>query len=91
VLTQIGAVQAALDKVALALLDDHTKSCLVERRGSRRAPPEHQRFQGAVPRFEGLMMPPLTVPTVDCDRTGTSLRTPIDTSGGALPRTVGER
>jgi DNA-binding FrmR family transcriptional regulator len=28
VLTQISAVQAALDKVALGLLDDHTRHCL---------------------------------------------------------------
>ena len=30
VLTQISAVQAALDKVALGLLDDHTRHCIVE-------------------------------------------------------------
>jgi len=29
VLTQISAVQAALDKVALALLDEHTRHCVV--------------------------------------------------------------
>jgi DNA-binding FrmR family transcriptional regulator len=29
VLTQIGAVQAALDKVALALLDDHARTCVL--------------------------------------------------------------
>lgn len=29
ILTQIGAAQAALDKVALELLRDHTKHCLV--------------------------------------------------------------
>ena len=29
VLTQIGAVQAALDKVSLGLLDDHTRHCLM--------------------------------------------------------------
>ncbi len=29
VLTQIGAVQAALDKVALGLLDDHAHTCVV--------------------------------------------------------------
>jgi DNA-binding FrmR family transcriptional regulator len=29
VLTQISAVQAALDKVALGLLDDHTRHCVV--------------------------------------------------------------
>jgi CsoR family transcriptional regulator, copper-sensing transcriptional repressor len=30
VLTQIGAIQAALDKVALGLLDDHTRHCVIE-------------------------------------------------------------
>ena len=30
VLTQITAVQAALDKVALGLLDDHAKHCVIE-------------------------------------------------------------
>jgi len=29
VLTQIGAIQAALDKVALGLLDDHTRHCVM--------------------------------------------------------------
>ena len=29
VLTQISAVQAALDKVALGLLDDHASSCVI--------------------------------------------------------------
>jgi DNA-binding FrmR family transcriptional regulator len=29
VLTQIGAIQAALDKVALGLIDDHTRHCVV--------------------------------------------------------------
>jgi CsoR family transcriptional regulator, copper-sensing transcriptional repressor len=33
VLTQIGAVQAALDKVALGLIDDHTRHCVVEAEG----------------------------------------------------------
>ncbi|MEU0556963.1 metal-sensitive transcriptional regulator [Dactylosporangium sp. NPDC006015] len=28
VLTQIGAIQAALDKVALGLLDDHSRHCM---------------------------------------------------------------
>jgi CsoR family transcriptional regulator, copper-sensing transcriptional repressor len=30
VLTQIAAAQAALDKVALGLLDDHAKHCVIE-------------------------------------------------------------
>ena len=33
VLTQIGAIQAALDKVALGLLDDHVKHCVIEGHG----------------------------------------------------------
>jgi CsoR family transcriptional regulator, copper-sensing transcriptional repressor len=34
VLTQISAVQAALDKVALGLLDGHARHCVVEGHGS---------------------------------------------------------
>ena len=30
VLTQIGAVQAALDKVALGLLDEHARHCVID-------------------------------------------------------------
>jgi CsoR family transcriptional regulator, copper-sensing transcriptional repressor len=30
VLTQISAIQAALDKVALGLLDDHVRHCVIE-------------------------------------------------------------
>ena len=33
VITQISAVQAALDKVALALLDGHARHCVVEGHG----------------------------------------------------------
>ena len=33
ILTQISAIQAALDKVALGLLDDHVKHCVVEGQG----------------------------------------------------------
>jgi CsoR family transcriptional regulator, copper-sensing transcriptional repressor len=33
VLTQISAIQAALDKVALGLLDDHVKHCVVGGQG----------------------------------------------------------
>jgi CsoR family transcriptional regulator, copper-sensing transcriptional repressor len=36
VLTQIGAIQAALDKVALGLLDEHTRHCVVEADGAER-------------------------------------------------------
>lgn len=37
VLTQIGAAQAALDKVALGLLDDHARHCVAEAKGAKRA------------------------------------------------------
>jgi DNA-binding FrmR family transcriptional regulator len=36
VLTQIGAIEAALDRVALGLLDDHTRHCVTEARGPER-------------------------------------------------------
>jgi CsoR family transcriptional regulator, copper-sensing transcriptional repressor len=40
VLTQISAVQAALDKVALELVDDHARHCVMARRetSARRRP-----------------------------------------------------
>ena len=37
VLTQIGAVQAALDKVALGLLDDHARHCVIGAEKSKQA------------------------------------------------------
>ncbi|HET9678329.1 MAG TPA: metal-sensitive transcriptional regulator [Solirubrobacterales bacterium] len=36
VLTQIGAIQAALDKVALGLLDEHTRHCVIGADGDER-------------------------------------------------------
>jgi DNA-binding FrmR family transcriptional regulator len=36
VLTQIGAIQAALDKVALGLLDEHTRHCVINADGDER-------------------------------------------------------
>jgi CsoR family transcriptional regulator, copper-sensing transcriptional repressor len=41
VLTQISAIQAALDRVALGLLDDHARHCLVGGHGGP-ADPEDQ-------------------------------------------------
>ena len=35
ILTQIGAVQAALDKVALGLLDEHARHCVIGAEGSQ--------------------------------------------------------
>src|SRR6195256_874522 len=37
VLTQISAVQAALDKVALGLLDDHARHCVMPAEGEQQA------------------------------------------------------
>ena len=37
VLTQISAVQAALDKVALGLLDEHARHCVVPAEGDQQA------------------------------------------------------
>ena len=37
VLTQISAIQAALDKVALGLLDDHARSCVIGAEGADQA------------------------------------------------------
>jgi DNA-binding FrmR family transcriptional regulator len=34
VLTQIGAIEAALDKVALGLIDDHTRHCVMNADGA---------------------------------------------------------
>ena len=36
VLTQISAVQAALDKVALGLLDDHARTCVIQAEAEQR-------------------------------------------------------
>jgi DNA-binding FrmR family transcriptional regulator len=51
VVTQISAIQAALDKVALGLLDDHTRHCIVG--GAADAEPEelHGELMGAVGRL----------------------------------------
>jgi len=52
VLTQIGAIQAALDKVALALIDDHTRHCVVEAEGGERAEKVDE-LMAALGRFVG--------------------------------------
>jgi len=52
VLTQISAVQAALDRVALGLLDDHARHCLVGGQGGPTDPEEQvQELMGAVGRI----------------------------------------
>jgi DNA-binding FrmR family transcriptional regulator len=50
VLTQISAAQAALDKVALGLLEDHTKSCVIDAEGAER-PARADELMGAVARL----------------------------------------
>ena len=50
VLTQISAAQAALDKVALGLLDDHAKACVVDAEGPER-PARADELMGAVARL----------------------------------------
>ena len=37
VLTQLSAIEAALDKVALGLIDDHTRNCIVDAKGDERS------------------------------------------------------
>jgi DNA-binding FrmR family transcriptional regulator len=51
VITQISAIQAALDKVALGLLDDHARHCIVG--GAAEATPEelNHELMGAVGRL----------------------------------------
>ena len=52
VLTQISAIQAALDKVALGLLDGHARHCLADGGGGPADPDERVReLMGAVGRL----------------------------------------
>jgi CsoR family transcriptional regulator, copper-sensing transcriptional repressor len=52
VLTQISAIQAALDKVALGLLDDHARHCLLGQGGGPTVPEEQaEELMGAVGRL----------------------------------------
>ena len=52
VLTQINAVRAALDKVALALLDGHARHCLAGQGGGPTNPDDQvQELMGAVGRM----------------------------------------
>jgi len=52
VLTQISAIQAALDKVALGVLDDHARHCLLSGGGGPAAPgAQADELMGAVGRL----------------------------------------
>lgn len=54
VLTQISAIRVALDKVALGLLDDHARHCLMGGEGGPTDPDEQvQELMGAVGRMLG--------------------------------------
>ena len=51
VLTQISAIQAALDKVALGLLDEHVKHCVVEGHGPGSQEELTEEMMGAIGRL----------------------------------------
>ena len=51
VITQIGAIQAALDKVALGLLDQHARHCVVEGHGKGTPAELTDELMGAVGRL----------------------------------------
>src|ERR1700710_176784 len=52
VLTQIGAIQAALDKVALGLLDEHARHCLLGHgEGPKDPAAQTEELMGAVGRL----------------------------------------
>jgi DNA-binding FrmR family transcriptional regulator len=52
VLTQISAIQAALERVALGLLDDHARHCLIGGHGGPTDPEDQvQELMGAVGRM----------------------------------------
>ena len=51
VVTQISAVQAALDKVALGLLDQHARHCVVEGHGEGKPEEMTDELMGAVGRL----------------------------------------
>jgi DNA-binding FrmR family transcriptional regulator len=52
ILTQIGAIQAALDRVALGLLDDHARHCVLgDGSGPKEPDAQVQELMGAVGRL----------------------------------------
>ncbi|MCB1271466.1 MAG: metal-sensitive transcriptional regulator [Microthrixaceae bacterium] len=52
VLTQISAIRSALDRVALGLVDDHVRHCLIGGHGGPEDPKEQaDELMGAVGRF----------------------------------------
>ena len=51
VVTQISAIQSALDNVALALLDTHARTCMSEPRTPKQASDQVNELMGAVGRM----------------------------------------
>jgi DNA-binding FrmR family transcriptional regulator len=51
VLTQIQAAQAALDKIALGLLDDHARNCMAEPLSAKKRGEQVEALMGAVGRL----------------------------------------
>ena len=51
IITQISAVQAALDKVALGLLDDHARHCVIGGHGEGEPPELTDELMAAVERL----------------------------------------
>src|SRR6266568_7180020 len=51
VLTQINAIQAALDKISLGLLDDHTRHCVLGEAGAGVRDERVEELMGAVGRL----------------------------------------
>ena len=51
VITQISAIQAALDKVALGLLDDHARHCVVDGHGDNEPEQMTDELMAAVARL----------------------------------------
>jgi DNA-binding FrmR family transcriptional regulator len=51
VVTQITAIQAALDKIGLGLLDSHARTCMADPRSAKEADAQVEELMGAVGRM----------------------------------------
>lgn len=54
ILTQVAAVQAALDRVAVGVLEDHVKGCVSDAMGSEKGPERLEELVGVLERFVAL-------------------------------------
>lgn len=54
ILTQVAAVQAALDRVAVGVLEDHVKGCVSDAMGSAEGPERLDELVGVLERFVAL-------------------------------------